>query len=121
MKKLILILCFALSTTISSKAQLLTESFDYPAGDSLQQHGWVPFSGTANGLFVTTPGLDYAGYQLPGIGNATSLVNTGQDSYKQLSSNQSSGNVYSFFIVKVDTARILNGVGDFFLRISAIN
>ncbi|MBK8552949.1 MAG: hypothetical protein IPL53_18565 [Ignavibacteria bacterium] len=35
----------------------------------------------ANGLFVTAPGLDYAGYQLPGIGNATSLVNTGQDSY----------------------------------------
>ena len=105
-----------MSFTVSLKAQLLVESFDYPAGDSLGAHGWVHFSPDlpTNRLLVTAPGLDYTGYQMPGVGNATTLANTGQDLYKPLSSNVSSGSLYSFFIVKVDTARIVAGGGDYF-------
>ncbi|HMS34657.1 MAG TPA: T9SS type A sorting domain-containing protein [Ignavibacteria bacterium] len=104
------------SFTVSLKAQLLVESFDYPAGDSLGAHGWVHFSPDlpTNRLLVTAPGLDYTGYQMPGVGNATTLSNTGQDAYKPLSSNVTSGSLYSFFLVKVDTARIIAGGGDYF-------
>jgi hypothetical protein len=52
---------------------------------------------------------------MPGVGNATTLIKTGQDSYKPLSSDVTSGNLYAFFLVKVDTARIVAGGGDFFL------
>lgn len=109
-------LCFLMMISVSLKAQLLVESFDYPAGDSLGAHGWVHFSPDlpTNRLLVTAPGLDYTGYQMPGVGNATTLANTGQDSYKPLSSTVSSGSLYAFFIVKVDTARIVAGGGDYF-------
>ncbi|MBK8551949.1 MAG: hypothetical protein IPL53_13130 [Ignavibacteria bacterium] len=96
------------------KAQLIEESFDYPAGDSIGAHGWVHFSpnsGTLNRIMVTDPGLQYAGFQTQGIGNAATLTNTGQDSYKPLSSVQNSGSVYSFFLVRVDTVRT---TGDYF-------
>ena len=99
---------------MSLKAQLLVESFDYPAGDSLTAHGWVANSGgILNRILVTAPGLDYSGYQLPGIGNATTLLANGQDVYKPFTA-QSSGSVYSFFIIKVDTARGSAGIGDYF-------
>ncbi len=114
MKRIINGIVLALLLNIGANAQLLTESFDYPAGDSLTQHGWVAFSGTTNGIFVTAPGLDFPGYQMPGIGFSTKLRNTGQDVYKSLSSNQSSGNVYTFFIVNVDTPRFVAGGGDVF-------
>lgn len=116
-KKYFLTVFFILFTfTVSLRAQLLVESFDYPAGDSLGAHGWVHFSPDlpTNRLLVTAPGLDYAGYQMPGVGNATTLANTGQDAYKPLSSNVTSGSLYSFFLVKVDTARIVAGGGDYF-------
>lgn len=114
MKRSIVVVALLLLLSANVNAQLLTESFDYPAGDSLTQHGWVSFSGTTNGIFVTAPGLDFPGYQMPGIGFSAKLRNTGQDVYKSLSSNQSSGNVYSFFIVNVDTPRVVAGGGDVF-------
>lgn len=112
MKKLILLLSFAFLLTTGIKAQILTESFDYPAGDSVQQHGWIT-SGTVytNQVKVTSPGLFFPGYQLPGVGNACTLTNVGEDVYVNCSSNVNSGSVYAFFLVKVDTARPL---GDYF-------
>ena len=114
MKRTFVLAALILLFVSSLNAQLLTESFDYPAGDSLTQHGWISFSGTVNGIFVTAPGLDFPGYQLPGIGFSARLRSTGQDVYKPLVSNQSSGNVYTFFIINVDTPRAVGATGDYF-------
>ena len=107
--------CFALLMTVTSKAQLLEESFNYPDGDSIGAHGWVHFSptgtGTLNRIMITSPGLEYAGFQFQGIGNAAAISNSGQDSYKPFSVLQNTGSVYAFFLVRVDTVR---STGDYF-------
>ena len=114
-KIIFVIVLVAMLMTTTLKAQLINESFDYPSGDSIGAHGWVHFSptgaGTLNRIIVTAPGLEYAGFQNQGLGNAASLLNSGQDSYKPLSANQNSGSVYTFFLVKVDTVRT---TGDYF-------
>ena len=104
--------CFLFLLTVTLKAQILAESFNYPAGDSVQQHGWTTI-GTifTNQVKVVSPGLDFIGYQLPGIGNSCNIINTGQDVYKQLSATVTSGSIYGFFLVRIDTAR---AGGDFF-------
>jgi len=103
---------FLFLLTVTLKAQILAESFNYPAGDSVQQHGWTTI-GTifTNQVKVVSPGLDFIGYQLPGIGNSCNIINTGQDVYKQLSATVNSGSIYGFFLVRIDTAR---AGGDFF-------
>ncbi len=106
--------CIVVLMTVTLKAQLIEESFNYAAGDSIGAHGWVHFSpnsGTLNRIMVTSPGLEYAGFQTQGIGNAATLMNSGQDSYKPLPAAQNSGSVYNFFLVKVDTVRT---TGDYF-------
>ncbi|HMQ70467.1 MAG TPA: hypothetical protein PKA90_15825 [Ignavibacteria bacterium] len=113
MKKLILIFCFAFITS-TSFAQLLSDNFNYQAGDSLTQHGWTAFSGSGFALFVTSPGLTFPGYPGSGVGNATTLTLTSssaQDVSKPFTSNISSGSVYASFMVKVDTA---TSVGNYF-------
>ncbi|MEO6695817.1 MAG: hypothetical protein ABIY50_09615 [Ignavibacteria bacterium] len=114
MKKLFLLLILTLVSTGAFAQLRLDENFDYPAGDSIGAHGWVANTGgSLNRILVTTPGLTYAGYPLSGIGNAATLANTGQDAYKLLSNNDSSGSVYCSFMVKIDTAR----TGDYFLAL----
>jgi len=101
--------------TVTSIAQLLEESFNFPDGDSIGAHAWVHFSptgsGTLNRIMVTSPGLEYAGFQFQGIGNSATISNSGQDSYKPFSVNQNSGSIYAFFLVRVDTVRT---TGDYF-------
>ncbi|HMQ70468.1 MAG TPA: T9SS type A sorting domain-containing protein [Ignavibacteria bacterium] len=88
---------------------LLTENFDYPAGDSLGAHGWVSFSGgSTNYLAVTSPGLTYTGYPLSNIGNATTVLTSGQDAYKDMSSVDSTGAIYVSFMVNVTSAQAGN-------------
>ncbi len=107
--------CLALLMTSASRAQLIAESFNYPDGDSIGAHGWVHFSpagtGTLNRIMVTSPGLEFPGFQFHGIGNAASVMNTGQDSYKPLSEIKNSESVYTFFLVNFDTVR---STGDYF-------
>lgn len=112
-----LLLCISLLflSSFSNAQGLLDENFDYPAGDSLGAHGWVSFSGgVTNRLLVTSPGLTYPGYPLSGIGNATTLLPTGQDAYKNMSSKVDTGSlksVYASFLVNVTSAQI----GEYFL------
>lgn len=90
----------------------LDENFNYPVGDSLGAHGWVSFSGGAiNRLTVTSPGLVYPGYPLSGIGNATTLNISGQDSYKDFSSADSSGSYYASCMINVQSAQL----GEYFI------
>lgn len=110
MKKLILLVCF-LFISSQSYSQFLMEDFDYTAGDSIGAHGWVNFSGGGtNVMLVTSPGLTFPSYVGSGIGNATTVVNSGQDEYKALTSNQTSGSIYTSMMVNVTTAR----TGDYF-------
>jgi hypothetical protein len=116
MKKFILIFTLSIFAFSGIKAQLLSESFDYPAGDSIQMSthtpNWFTIPGVyTNRIFITSPGLDFTGYQMPGIGNAVTLVNTGSDAYTNLSSTVSSGSIYAFCLVRVDSAR---PTGDYF-------
>jgi hypothetical protein len=92
---------------------LLDENFDYPVGDSLVQHGWVYFSGSAFPLLVVSPGLTFPTYPLSGIGNATRVRNYGNDNYKAFSTADSTGDLYVSFMVKVDSA----WTGDYFLAL----
>lgn len=114
--KVLVSLFFVFMLSLRADAQLMTESFNYTAGDSIGAHGWTSFSGGAtNRLTVSVPGLEFPGYQDPGIGNSVRLTNTGQDAYKPFSANVNSGNLYCFFIIRVDTARIVAGGGDYFV------
>ena len=65
----ILLSAFLVSRETSSQV-LMDENFNYPAGDSLVQHGWVWNTGTTNQILVATPGLTYSGYINSGIGNS---------------------------------------------------
>ncbi len=115
MQKIILLICFLLISSVSFSQLRLDENFDYPAGDSLGAHGWTHFSGVTNTLFVTSPGLTYAGYPLSGIGNAATVGTTGNDNYKNFTSSADSSNanaIYTFFMVNVTSAQ---RPGDYFL------
>ncbi|MBK8982357.1 MAG: hypothetical protein IPM38_08575 [Ignavibacteria bacterium] len=115
MQKITLLICFILISSVSYSQLRLDENFDYPAGDSIGAHGWTYFSGVTNTMFVTSPGLSYAGYPLSGIGNAATVNTTGNDYYKNFTSSADSTNtsaIYAFFMVNVQSAQ---RPGDYFL------
>ncbi|MEO8665297.1 MAG: T9SS type A sorting domain-containing protein [Ignavibacteria bacterium] len=90
----------------------LDENFDYPTGDTLGDHGWNSFSGSGiNALAATNPGLEYTGYPLSAIGNATTVNISGQDAYKNFAQSDSSGSFYATFMLNGISAQ----TGDYFL------
>ena len=110
MKKFILLVCFLLVSSLS-QSQLLTENFDYSTGTALTANTWTQISTVAtNPILVSNPGLTYTDYLGSGIGNAATLVNSGQDVFKDLTSSQTSGSVYASMMVNVITGR----TGDYF-------
>ena len=81
---------------------MLTEDFEYSAGDLLTNHGWVAHSGGGTQpITVNDGGLTYSGYAGSGIGNAALVDNNGEDVNKIFSA-QTSGIVYASFMVRVD-------------------
>lgn len=108
MKKVIFILLL-LFVVISIKAQtlLLEENFNFSG--KLTDNGWTSHSGAGTNPVSTTDGLSYSGYLSSGIGNAASLVNTGEDVNKTFTT-QSSGVLYISFLAKIDA----NASGYFF-------
>ncbi|MBL7129363.1 MAG: T9SS type A sorting domain-containing protein, partial [Ignavibacteria bacterium] len=89
-------------------------NFDYPAGDSVQMHGWITHSSYGLQPLVVSPGLTYTGYPSSGIGNACLLDS---NMYEDVSKNfpeQTSGSVYSAFMVKIQYATT---GGDYFYHI----
>ncbi len=107
-KKRFLTLFVVLFAAVSTQtfAQLVTENFDYPVGDSLSAHGgWVGHSGFAtNNILIGSPGLEFPGYIVTG-GNAALVYNTGQDVNKTFDS-VSTGSVYASFLLKVTAAPV---------------
>ncbi len=110
MKK-ILACSIALMLTLSSFGQLLTEDFTYTAGQLLTANGWTAHSGAGtNALTVTAPGLTYTGHPGSGIGNAVSMINTGEDANRTFT-NTSTGSVYMSFLVNLSAVQ----TGDYFI------
>ena len=115
MKNLFLALVILLMSSANSFPQLIDENFDYPAGDSLQQHGWVTVGSVfTNRMSVTNPGLSFPAYINSGIGNAVTVDTTGQDVYKDFTSSKVSGNIFASFLVNVKTAK---AAGDYFVSL----
>jgi sugar lactone lactonase YvrE len=91
-----------------------TEDFTSASGTLLTAAGWTQ-SGTTttNPIAITTPGLSIGKYSGNGVGNAATLMATGQDVYQSFPSiNQ--GSVYFSMMLRVDTA----GTGDYFAALS---
>lgn len=107
MKKLITCgLLLGLGWSAQAQTVLLTENFDYTAGDSIRANGWTRHSGTSNSILVTSPGLSWSltPYRANNIGNAAGVNNTGSDENRNFSSYPTSGDVYISFLTKVRTA-----------------
>lgn len=107
------LIVFAFSINLNAQLVFL-EDFNYPAGDSVQMHGWVVHSGYGLQPMVVSPGLTYTGYPSSGIGNACLLdTNMFEDVSKNFT-EQTSGSVYSAFMVKIQYATTS---GDYFYHI----
>ncbi|MGE5351491.1 MAG: T9SS type A sorting domain-containing protein [Acidobacteriota bacterium] len=94
---------------------LLDENFDYTVGKQLDSTaGWTWHSGTGAYLKVMTGNLTYANYPLVNKGGMITLVGqtaSGED-LNHAFEKQSTGAMYTSFLVKVDTASL----GDYFFH-----
>lgn len=108
---LLLLLVLGLNYSVQSQ-QLITENFDYTASSPLTSNNWVQ-NGTSTVLpvSVTNTGLSFSGYNLSAIGNAAKIDTTGQDIYRDLFANTTSGNLYTAFMLNVSKATT---TGDYF-------
>jgi hypothetical protein len=82
---------------------LLSENFDYTAGDLLTAHGWSAHSGAGTQSITVTSGLSYTGYPGSGIGGAALVDNNGEDVNKTFAA-QTSGTIYFSALINVTTA-----------------
>lgn len=105
MKRLYSLLFVLLTSSFSfGQTVLLTENFNYTAGDTLKANGWTSHSGApTNSLRVTAPGLSWSltPYRANNVGNAAGINNTGSDENRNFSSYPNSGDVYISFLAKV--------------------
>lgn len=106
MKKLLSIICVLSFTTLVNAQNVLTDDFDYPPVDSLENSGnWyrsglnLPYN-----IKVVEPGLLYPGYSGSGIGNSSQLQNAGEGDIliHRFSSTFTSGLAYMSFMFQVD-------------------
>ena len=115
MKKLLLtlmIVAIALPTGGAMAATLLVEDFSYAPGTLLTDTGyWANHSGTSNFIPVASPGLSYPGYSGSGIGEAASMLPTGEDVHTTAPWTVNSGSVYMAFMVNFSAAQ---ATGDYF-------
>lgn len=110
MKRISFLFLF-LITSGSLFSQLFTENFDYTAGQALTANSWTAHSAAGtNAITVTNPGLTFSGHPGSGIGNAATMVNTGEDINKAFSGPVTSGSVYASFLVNFSAVR----TGDYF-------
>lgn len=102
-----------LSTPAQPAGLLLTEDFDYPAGERLTAHGWTAHSsGGTNAILLATPGLGYASYtgtpasgNRPGAANAAAaLTGSGEDVSRTFPSQTAGSAVYASLLVNVSAS-----------------
>jgi hypothetical protein len=114
MKYLATLFLFAAFSTLQAQQQhLFNEDFDYTAGDSLTNHGYLISSGgTTNAILTVSPGLTFTNYFT--LGKAAGLTTTGQDVYQSFPAD-SGNSIYSSFLVNVSAAQ---ATGDYFYALS---
>lgn len=94
------------------QAQALLEDFNYTTGTALTANGYIAISaGGTNPITVTTPGLSYAGSPSSNVGNAVTMITSGEDVTKSFTPTITSGNAYTSFFVNVSSAQV---AGDYF-------
>jgi len=101
MRKIFYMILILLITAVYSYSQVnLVEEFNYPAGDTLTQHGWVNHSGTGSFIVLSSGSLSYPGYVSSNIGNMVE-VNGGsgsrEDVTKTFTPDSTAGAVYASF------------------------
>ncbi len=99
---------------------LLTEQFNYPADSLLQSNGWFGHSAaTSNPIRVTNGGLSWTTtpYLGSGIGNAAAIRNNGADENRPFTTFVNSGNVYSAFLLRVDSTPVAGTDTSYFFHI----
>ncbi len=101
------------SSVSVSHSQFFCEDFEYPSGDTINQYGWVKFSGLGiNPVLITGPGLEMSCHTVT-FGNTIKLQETGEDSYKFLPQVTDSGTIYVSFLVKF----LIGRTGDCFFHL----
>ncbi|HPH92255.1 MAG TPA: fibronectin type III domain-containing protein [Ferruginibacter sp.] len=87
------------------QAQVVTEDFSYAASSLITASGWTAISGGGtNAITVTSPGLTYSSYAGSGVGNAVSLVTSGEDDSKTFTAI-TSGTVYYSAMINCTAAQ----------------
>ncbi|MBK8521668.1 MAG: hypothetical protein IPL54_12675 [Chitinophagaceae bacterium] len=115
MKK-IYFLIIIITASLSSWSQLLTEPFNYTPhptqGLAAQSNNtWLPMN-TGDSILVDAGSLTYPGLA-PSTGNKVIFEGTGTDYYTNFTS-QTSGSIYSSFILNVSALGSLNTTGGYF-------
>ncbi len=111
MKKIYLLITF-FAISLSGWSQLLTEDFNYTAGQLITANGWSAHSGAGtNAIAVTAPGLTYSGHPGSGVGNAVTMTTSGEDDNKPFTAI-TTGSAYMSFLVNVSVAQ---SAGDYFI------
>ncbi len=100
LRMFLVVLCLMLFTVQSRAQSILTDEFDYPAGNDLTSHGWSESTSGTDKVTVANGGLAFTGYPSSGIGNAALLDASGQWVEKTFA-QQSSGDLYISFLISV--------------------
>jgi hypothetical protein len=105
-------------TAANTQAQvLLEENFTFTG--LLTANGWTAVSGTnSNAITAAAPGLTYPNLPSSGAGNAASLTTSGEDDRKQFGTTNTTGDVYTSFLVNVSAAQ---AAGDYFTMVGTGN
>ena len=121
MKRFFLFYLFLFVSLSYSQTLLFEENFDYPAGDTLTDHGWTAYSGEGNEpIVLESSSLNFLGYPSSDIGGSIIVDANGEDVYSPLSSVQNSGIVYVSLLVNVSNATT-GANGDYFFGFGSAN
>ena len=96
-------------TSALNAQPIFVEQFDYPAGDTLTNHGWINHSGSDFFILIASGGLSWPGY--PSTGNSIDITFGGgsrEDVHQDLGAPITTGAAYVSFLVKVDSAEADN-------------
>ncbi len=109
----------ACGATAARATSLYTEDFSYANASALVgQGGWAAHSGAGtNPVTVASPGLSYAGFAGSGIGGMVGTMATSGEDVNHTFTTQSSGSLYTSFLVNVQSAAT---AGDYCLNFMSI-
>ncbi|MCF8435276.1 MAG: T9SS type A sorting domain-containing protein [Ignavibacteriales bacterium] len=112
-----LVLCFVIFSNLSFSQVIMQEDFNYPAGDTLNDHGWFAHSGVGlNTILVEDGSLEFSGYIGSGIGNKVKVIG-GSGSREDVSktfTTDSVQNIYVSLLFKVNAA---TATADYFFHL----